>query len=93
MKFNKEDIESMCFGDCFTGFEIIEEGDWISEGKYEYKEVIFKFEDKLYSIGFSRSGSSFSDYYYDIEDWDNEVECPEVEAIEVKKIVYRIVKR
>lgn len=90
MLFNKEDIEAMCFGDCYTGFEIIEKGDWISEGNFEYKEVVFKFENKFYTVIFSRSGSAFTDWYYYSEDWDNEIDCIEVEPVEIITTVYKV---
>ena len=44
---------------------IIEDGDWVAEHKYQYRDVIIQFEDKYYSINESRSGSPFSDYEYD----------------------------
>lgn len=48
--------------------EIIEEGDWVSEGKQDICETIVKHEGKYYEITQSRSGSYYSDYYYDDPD-------------------------
>ena len=65
--------------------KIIEEGDWIDDGKYSFQEIVFSMDDKFYEISNSRSGSYFSDYYYDWEEWDDEVEVSEVRKIEVIK--------
>lgn len=48
-------------------YEIIEEDDWIAEGKYQYQELVFKIEGSYYAISQSRSGSPFSDYYYTVD--------------------------
>jgi hypothetical protein len=54
--FDIEDIEDT---------EIIEEGDFVSEGKYEVCETVFKYKGELFSVVQSRSGSYYTDYYYD----------------------------
>lgn len=65
-----ETIKEMFEGDGLDGFghddqsEVIEEGDWTDEGKYSYSESIIRFGDKFYSIQQSRSGSYYTDYYY-----------------------------
>lgn len=48
-------------------FLVIEEGDWISEHKYEYSSHILKHKptDTHWMLGCSRSGSYYTDYYYD----------------------------
>ncbi|AQW88864.1 putative nucleotide reductase subunit C [Erwinia phage pEa_SNUABM_50] len=45
----------------------VEEGDWVDEGKYSYRDDTFFFPDlNVYvNVGQSRSGSYYSDYYYD----------------------------
>ena len=68
---------------------IIESGDWIQDGKYQYKETIFNHDGKIYSLSVSRSGSPFTDWYYEWED-TNEFDCPEVEKI--AEVVYKWVK-
>jgi len=44
--------------------EIIEDGDWIDDGKYSFKETVIKYEGKYYQIDESRSGSYYTDYDY-----------------------------
>lgn len=44
--------------------EIVEEGDWIADGKYHYLDTIVKFKDQYFSIQESRSGSYHTDWYY-----------------------------
>ena len=50
----------------------VEEGDWVDEGKYSYCEWTFFFPElNVYvSCSQSRSGSYYSDYYYDDPDFD-----------------------
>lgn len=62
-------------------FELIEDGDWISEGKYEYCTQVVKHlpSGKHYTYSLGRSGSYYSDYYYDYEDF-----VPDI--IEVKQV-------
>ena len=54
-------------------------------GKYEHRDTIFSFENRFYKITDTRSGSYFSDYYYDVEDWlpEGTHACKEVERIPV----------
>ena len=40
-------------------------GSWIDDGKYAFKECIVGYKDKYYKIEQSRSGSYYSDYYYE----------------------------
>ena len=82
MKPSIEDFEAICFEDVDPKvYEIIEDGDWIDEGKYALKETIFKYDGKFYRASFDRSGNHFSGYDYYFEDMDTE--CPEVEKREV----------
>ena len=51
-------------------FELIEEGEWIQDHKYQscyciYKDVV---TGKYYSAQFGRSGSYHTDWYYDHDD-------------------------
>lgn len=92
MKFKKEDLIAITEDDAPDGFEIIEEGDWISEGKYECREIIFKFEEKFYSLNESRSGSHYTDWYYCSEDWDDYEDCAEVKPVEKTIIKWEVVK-
>ena len=45
------------------------DGDWDDQGKYQYREVVVKVEgtDILLSQCATRSGSYFSDYYYEYD--------------------------
>ena len=49
---------------------LIKDGDWIDDGKYDYRTLIWQDTKtfKYWSISESRSGSYYSDYYYDSED-------------------------
>ncbi len=44
--------------------EVIEEGDWVDEHKYQYKTDIIKYNNRYYEITQNRSGSYWSDYEY-----------------------------
>ena len=65
-------------------FEIIEEGDWVQNGKYQDREIIFKdvSNNKFYALYSTRSGSPFTDWYYSSNDWSDEVEVVEVKKVE-----------
>lgn len=57
----------------FKSYRIFENGDWDDEGKYQYSTDVFEIttnEDEkfLMQVVTSRSGSYFSDYYYNIEE-------------------------
>ncbi|SOK59148.1 Nucleotide reductase subunit C [Yersinia phage fHe-Yen9-03] len=45
----------------------VEDGDWFDEGKWSYRDDTFFFTDlNVYvNVGQSRSGSYYTDYYYD----------------------------
>jgi hypothetical protein len=66
------------------------EFDWVEEGKYSTCAYILKdtTTGKFYWAYDSRSGSYFSDYYYDSEDWDKEgtMDLQEAEEREVTKV-------
>lgn len=47
-----------------NGVEVVEVEDWIDEGKYSYQNTIVKYQDKFYNVSQSRSGSYFTDYFY-----------------------------
>ena len=84
MEFTKEQMIAVTDGEApGRDFEIIEQGDWINDGKYQHQETIFRFKTKFYSIYAGRSGSHFTDWYYDSEDWPSKVDASEVEKREV----------
>lgn len=72
---------------------MIEEGEWIDDGKYSHKTMIFKKDDKYWAISDSRSGSYFTDYYYSSEDGTGHLEAVEVEKIEVIKTEWKAIKK
>ena len=75
------------------GVKVLDEGDWVDEGKYQYRTdigVLCKYDDKwnvvkMFDIAvtseITRSGSYFTDYNYDYED------------LEVKKIVKKVIPK
>ncbi len=69
--------------------KVIESTDWEGGGKYQDQSVIFEFEGKFYELYQSRSGSYYSDYWHDREDWGDEVECQEVEPYEITTTKWR----
>lgn len=86
IKVSVADVENMACGDSGVtrdGVElrVVEEGDWLSEGKYESCEVIFTDGERFYSAEATRSGSYFSDYTYNSE-WDD----GDADVVEVRKV-------
>lgn len=57
-------------------WKIVDDGDWVSEGKYEYSDVVVQVTkgdealDLFLLQNASRSGSYYSDYYYQYESPD-----------------------
>lgn len=92
MKFSKEDMVAITEDDYSEAYEVIEEGEWTQDNKYQHREIIFKYQGKYYSLTESRSGSPFTDWYYDSDDWDDEVEAPEVVPVQVKSTVWKVKK-
>ena len=92
MKFNKKDMLRLTEENPSDGFEIIEEGEWTQNNRYQLKDCIFKYEGKFYRLTESRSGSPFTDWYYTSEDWGPQVEVEEVEPVEVKITQWKVVK-
>lgn len=91
MKFHADVIKELFLEDYSDAYEVIEEGDWVSDGKYQHCDLIFKFEDKFYSVSMYRSGSYHTDWYYEWED-TKEFECPEVEKVEVVRYEWKVKK-
>lgn len=82
--FTVEEIENVLDGlyevgeTTEEGLTPIDVGEWMDEGKYSCREVIFSFEDKFYGYYQSRSGSYFSDYHYDPIEPENVYEVKKV---------------
>ena len=68
---------------------MIEEGDWISSGKWEYQTCVVMNNEsgKYYKYELSRSGSYYSDYYYKHMEDDKGVELSEVKPVEKTIVV------
>jgi hypothetical protein len=84
-QFKLSDIKDLWRGDTPDGFELVEEGDFVQDGKYQVAEMIFLFEGKHYAYYIERSGSPFTDWTYEWE-WlakDSLVSCSEVQKVEV----------
>jgi hypothetical protein len=84
MEFSKEQMIAVTDGEApGRDFEVIEQSEWTQDGKYQHQETIFRFKDKFFSIYAGRSGSPFTDWYYESEDWGKTVDAQEVHKAEV----------
>jgi hypothetical protein len=81
MKVNA-DLARQIIGDDADGWKVLEDGPWISKGKYETCSYIVEHEGKFYTVTDSRSGSPFSYYKYESREWEEDVEFVEVERRE-----------
>lgn len=70
-------------------WKMIEEGDWISKGKWEHQECVVQNikTGKYYSYGLSRSGSYYSDWYYPHHEDDKGVTLYEVKPVEKTVVI------
>ena len=73
-----ESVEEEC------GWKVIKDGDWVCDGKWEFLNMVVQNEEtgKYYSYDLTRSGSYYSDYYYQHTE-DGGVELTEVVPKEV----------
>ena len=77
-KLTKEEVEEI-FHDDHDDYELVKEGEWVSEGKYEFCDNTFKDADGTHwCVSASRAGSYFTDWEYGYEDEIIEVEEKEV---------------
>lgn len=75
----EEYIEELCSEEGNEEYEFVSEQEWISEGKYEWSSMIFK--DKkgnFWQANQGRSGSHFTDWFYQYEPGLIQVEMKEV---------------
>jgi len=86
-KMTFKDLFCCDVGDQVDNYEVVEAGEWVSEGKYEVKEVVFKdtLTDTYYIICDSRTGSHYTDWYYASDDEDT-IEADVVKPVETKVI-------
>lgn len=83
-----EKTKYLYFGEESEDWKVVEEKPWVSDYKYEYSSIIISPSNDskvFYCIDRFRSGSYYTDYYYDIEDKE-ELTLYQVERIE--KITY-----
>ena len=87
MKFKKETLQAMVFGDLEDGYEVVEDK-ITSHGRWSvYHTMIFKLNDRLFSTDYSTGATESQDelpYQYA----SDEIECPEVSPVEKTIIVY-----
>lgn len=59
----------LCYGEDLEEWSLFEEGDWIQDGKCQYARLIYfnSNYNNYYALEISRSGSPFTDWYYDYE--------------------------
>ena len=89
---NDEDFQGCIdgHGDPEYEFELVEEGEWTQDYKYQNKETILrrKGDDTFWLYFESRTGSPFSDWHCESYG-DEEVTLTQVEAVEVTRIEWQ----
>jgi hypothetical protein len=93
MKISAEDYEFLLYEDEIEGFSIIEHGEWVVDHKYEHKRVIVQHieSSKYYALYSSRSGSYYTEYYYDELEPDSEGMVELEEVVPVTKTIVEYV--
>lgn len=81
IKLTAQETKEACWGDS-EKYELIDEGEWLQDGKYQRCSFILGYEGKCYSLSTHRSGSPFTDWYYEWED-ASEFTAYEVEQKEI----------
>jgi len=66
--------------DLDESWKMVDEGDWTDEGKYQNCEMIVEKNGQYFAIALGRSGSYYTDWYYD------EPECYPVERKEITTV-------
>ena len=87
-----DDVKSFAWeGD--DKFELIEEGEFTQDYKYQNATNIYKelSTGRMFALDISRSGSPFTDWYYDLEDQDT-LDLYEVEKVEVVSHKWKEIK-
>ena len=87
--FPVEVVKDAYFEEGNDQLEQVYEGAWEQDGKYQYQEVIFKAADdgKYYALYATRSGSPFTDWYYDQFEYRKEGDTEELTEVEKKEKV------
>lgn len=78
MKLTSEQVQEISWEE-LEGYTLIEGSEWEQDSKSQSRFLIFEFEGKTYKVWQSRSGSPFTDWYYD----ECDVDAYEVERVEV----------
>lgn len=67
----------------------IEVGEWVQDGKYQYKSDIYKDDKgKMFEVRTSRTGSPFTDWDYG----DEEIFLVEAEDVVKVETIYSVIK-
>jgi len=84
IQLSKEEAKDLLWESDIEGYTHESTEPWDDNGKYQYALVVFKKngDDAFYGFSVQRSGSYFSDYYYNIDD-----ESPEVFEVVRKEII------
>ena len=84
IKLTSKELEAIYMEESDKHF-LVEEDKWISQGKYETKDIIFRDEEteKTYRGYVSRSGDYYSDYTWESEYANMEVQCKAVAKKEI----------
>ena len=92
MKFPKGDLQSLVFSDAIDYLEAVKDTHEGSSRWFEHRAIVFKDirTGKLYCAGYD-VGLTESQEYRPFEDEGDEVECQEVEAVEVTTVTYKTV--
>lgn len=91
MKFKSEIIkEVISEGESYSdpGYKLVWDSGWIADYKGENQDYVFEYKEKFYMISDRRTGSSFTEWYYDSSDWRNEIECYEVKKVPITTYVW-----
>jgi hypothetical protein len=88
LKVSVAEIENLAGGDhgeSRDGVElrVVEEGEWVTEGKYETYAVIFTDGERIYRGYAMRSGSYFTEYTWNSEWDDGDADIEEVAPVPV----------
>ena len=84
------ELNDMFFEEGNDNFELVHEGEWEQDGKCQHLQVIYEAKDdgKYYSFWVSRSGSPFTDWYYDQFEYMKEGAMEKLTEVEkVEKVI------
>jgi len=84
VKLTQEELNDIVFEDGGEFFEIIEKSEWEDNGKWQHQDIIFKWkaDGKIYSLAHGRSGSYYTDWYWEVQEGDHDGMVTEVRQVE-----------